>query len=79
MTNELQDPATCQWSTVKFKKKKIDRQHKDKGATNGDQHKYYSSLCRHPKSHTYISSSKNENILRHLSIDDELYSEGSSP
>ena len=61
------------------KKKKIDRQHKDKGATNGDQHKYYSSLCRPPKSHTYISSSKNQNIQRHLSIDDELYSEGSFP
>ena len=53
----------CQQSNMKFKnskiqkfensklkkKKMIDRQHKEMGAIDEDQHKYYSSLCRHPK------------------------------
>ena len=40
----------------KKKKKKLDRQHKDKRAIDGDQHKYYSSLCRRPKKATLISA-----------------------
>ena len=49
----------------KYKRHKssIDRQHKDRGVVDGNQHKYYSPLCCRPKfNHARTKSFENENI-----------------
>ena len=72
--------STIKGKIQKFKKKNFDRQHKDKGATDGDKHKYCLSLCRRPKKATLISARPRTRTYKDTHpLTTELYSEGSSP